>query len=109
MSIDTSNVIGLAVLGILPAIFWTYLSVRRASHGRERQFVRRGSFLVWGLVATYLGALRVMPEAHAAMLFIAYGVSFLLAVGVLERRRSRLREREFPGSYLFTRSAPFGR
>jgi hypothetical protein len=100
---------GLAILGILPALLWTYASVRRASRRRERQFVRWGSLLLWSLVATYLAALRTLPEVYAGRVFIAFCAAFLLVAGLLEWRRSRLREPNFPGSYLFSRSAPFGR
>jgi len=109
MSIGSLGVVGWAILGVLPALFWTYVNVRRAAPRRERQFVRRGSVLVWGVVATYLAALRAMPADFASLILLVCGVMFLLVVALLEWRRSRLREQRFPGSYLFVRRAPFGR
>lgn len=109
MSIGSLGVVGWAILGILPAVFWTFVNVRRAAPRRERQFVRRGSVLVWGVVAAYLAALRTMPEDFAGVVLLVCGALFLLVVALLEWRRSRLREQRFPGSYLFVRRAPFGR
>jgi hypothetical protein len=109
MGIESIGVVGWAVLGILPAVLWTFVSVRGASRRRDRQFVRRGSLLVWGLVAVYIAALRAAPEAMAAYVLLAFCVTFALVVGVLEWRRSQLRVHDFPGSYLFIRRAPFGR
>lgn len=109
MSIDGLGVIGWVVAGVLPALLWTYVNVRRAARRRERQLVRRGSILVWGLVAVYLALLRVIPENVVVLAFLVYGALFLLAVSLLGWRRYYLREHDFPGSYLFARRAPSGR
>jgi len=109
MSSGSLGIVGWALLGILPAVFWTVASVRRAIGRRERQFVRRGSLSIWGVVAVFLATLQALPETHAGFAFLAYGVVLLLIVGLLEWRRSLLREPRFPGSYLFIRRAPSGR
>lgn len=109
MGIESIGAAGWAALGILPAVLWTYLSVRSATRRRERQFVRRGSLLVWGLVAAYLAVLRAAPEAAAGYVLLGFGATFVLVTGLLEWRRAQLREHDFPGSYLFVRRAPFGR
>ena len=109
MSIGSLSVVGWGMLGVLPAVFWTLSGVYRATRRHERHFIRRGVVLVWTLVAVYLAALRVLPESQAAFVFLAYSVALLLAVALLEWRRTHLRHHDFPGSYLFTPRAPFGR
>jgi hypothetical protein len=109
MSTESLGVVGWAILGVLPAVFWTMASVRRATRRWERQFVRRASVLLWAIVAVFLAALRALPEEHAGFVFLIYAASALVIVGLLAWRRSQLRQHYFPGSYLFTRRAPFGR
>lgn len=109
MGVEGFGIVAWALAGVLPAIIWTVVNVRRATRRRERQLVHRGSVLVWGLVAVYVAVLRAAPESSAALVLLGFGVSFLLVAGVLGWRRAYLREHDFPGSYLFARRAPFGR
>jgi len=98
-------IIGVAMLGVLPAVAWTWLNVRRATRRREHQFQRRASILVWAVVAVFLVGLRTAPEALALLVLAAHGVVLTLAVTLIEWRRAQMRERDWTPSYLFTRKA----
>ena len=104
-----ASMTGWAVLGVLPALLWTWLYVRRATRRRERQFVRRGSVLVWALAAVYLAMLRIFPEAYAILVLAIHAAVLTLAVTLIEWRRTQLRERDWTTSYLFARKAPMSR
>jgi len=108
MGMEGLGIVAWVLAGVLPAIVWTVVNVRRATRRRERRLVRRGSLLVWALVAVYVAVLGAIPETYAFLALMGFFVAFVPLIGLLGWRRAYLREHDFPGSYLFAR-APFWR
>ncbi len=85
------------VLGLAGGLVGAYCSYKAASGPRERRFVVWASIAVLIYVASFLAALRLLPQAKV---WLWTGYPLLLALGIryLNRKQSAIRRGEQPNA-----------
>ena len=83
--------IGGALIGLLGGAFGTWNSLRHTKPGREREFMRRVSFLAWGFVLVFLLGLFLIPHPWSLILWVPYVLVLVLGIQRINQMHARIR------------------